>query len=69
MRLKAAQLRDMTDEELIHKKGTIKKELFDLRFQAKVGRIDKPHRISEARKEIARIETILTERKITKGKK
>lgn len=63
MRLKASQLREMTDEELTQKMGAVKKELFDLRHQAKLGRVDKPHRISEARKEIARIETILNERR------
>ncbi len=62
MKLKAAQLREMTDDELQHKKGTIKKELFDLRYQATIGHIEKPHRIRQAKKEIARIETILTER-------
>jgi large subunit ribosomal protein L29 len=62
MKLKASQLRDMTNEELDQKKGAIKKELFELRQQAKMGRIDKPHRISQARKEIARIETILNQR-------
>ena len=66
MKLKASQLREMTDEEIMQKKGTINKELFGLRQQAKMGRIDKPHRINLARKEIARIETILNERK--KGK-
>lgn len=62
MRLKASQLREMTDEELAQKRSALKKELFDLRYQAKMGRVDKPHRMREARKEIARIETILTER-------
>lgn len=63
MRLKPSQLREMTKEELIQKKITLKKELFDLRHQAKMGRVDKPHRIGEARREIARIETILKETK------
>jgi len=63
MRLKASQLRDMTDDELAQKTNALKKELFDLRHQSKMGRIDKPHRIREARKEIARIETVLSERK------
>lgn len=62
MKLKASQLREMTGDELVNKKLSIKKELFELRHQVKIGRLDKPHRMSEARKEIARIETILTER-------
>ena len=66
MKLKAQKLREMTDDELNLKKGTIKKELFDLRYQARIGRIDKPHKMGEARREIARIETILNERKSEK---
>jgi len=63
MKLKAAQLRDMTEEELAQKKGLLKKELFELRQQVKMGRVEKPHRMSQARKDIARIETVLNERK------
>ncbi|MEE8360341.1 MAG: 50S ribosomal protein L29 [Candidatus Omnitrophota bacterium] len=62
MKLKASQLREMTNDELALKKGGIKKELFELRQQAKMGRIEKPHKMSQARREIARIETILTQR-------
>lgn len=63
MKLKASQLREMTDEELIQKRGALKKELYDLRHQAKMGRVEKPHRMSQARREVARIETILNERR------
>ncbi len=62
MRAKASQLRELTDEELLQKKGSLKKELFDARYQMSIGRVEKPHRISQAKKEIARIETILNER-------
>jgi large subunit ribosomal protein L29 len=63
MRLKASQLRDMTSEELGQKKASIKKELYELRYQSRLGRIEKPHRIGEARRELARIETILNEKR------
>jgi len=63
MIVKAAHFREMTDEELLLKKSAIKKELFELRQQAKIGRVDKPHRIRAAKREIARIETVLNERK------
>lgn len=62
MKAKASQFRDMTDDELDQKSNALKKELFELRHQAKIGRVEKPHRMREARREIARIETILTER-------
>jgi large subunit ribosomal protein L29 len=63
MRVKASQLREMTNDELGHKKSAIKKELFELRYQATLGRVDKPHRIGQAKREIARIETVINERK------
>lgn len=63
MKEDASKLRDMTVEELGQKKDTLKKELFELRHQAKMGRVEKPHRMGLARREIARIETILRERK------
>lgn len=63
MRVKAPQLREMTDDELLQKKNSIKQELFNLKHQVRLGRVEKPHRIQEARKEVARIETVLIERK------
>ncbi len=62
MRLKASQLREMTAEELNQKKTAIKKELFELRYQLRLGRVEKPHRMKAAQREIARIETVLNER-------
>jgi len=54
--IKANELRNMTVDEITHKLSALKKELFDLRTEAKAGRIEKPHRINEARKDIARCE-------------
>lgn len=63
MTLKPAQIREMTDDELRQKIESLMKELFDLRTQVKAGRVEKPHRISLARKEMARVLTVLNERK------
>ena len=65
MVLKPGQIREMTDDELRQKIDSLKKELFDLRSQIKSGRVEKPHRVSQAKKELARILTILNERKHT----
>ena len=62
MRVKASQLREMDDDELVSKRNTLKRELFNLRYEVRIGRVEKPHRIAQAKKEIARIETILNER-------
>lgn len=55
------ELRDMTDEELLQKAQQLKQELFNLRFQQATGRIENVMRIKQARRDIARIKTILRE--------
>ena len=62
MSLKPAEIREMTDDELRQKLDDLYKELFNLRTQARSGRIEKPHLINRARKDMARILTILNER-------
>lgn len=60
--IKANELRNMTVDEIKIKLEAIKKELFGLRTEAKAGRIEKPHKIKEARKDIARCETVIREK-------
>jgi large subunit ribosomal protein L29 len=60
--IKANELRNMTADEIRQKIDAFKQELFNLRTEAKAGRIEKPHKINEARKNIARCETILREK-------
>ncbi|MFO7152543.1 MAG: 50S ribosomal protein L29 [Bacillota bacterium] len=60
--MKAKQIRELSDQELIQKLKDLKGELFNLRFQSATGQLDNPKRIREVRKTIARIKTILTER-------
>lgn len=60
--MKANDLRDMTTEELTTKVNEAKAELFNLRFQQATGNLEKPSRMSELRKQVARIKTILRER-------
>ena len=54
---------NMTDAEIEQNLRSLKEELYKLRVEVKSGRIDKPHRIGEAKKNIARCYTILRERK------
>ncbi len=58
---KAADLRNLSKAELEEKLVNLKKELFDLKAVSKSGRIEKPHRINEVKKDIARIFTVLNE--------
>jgi large subunit ribosomal protein L29 len=60
--LKARELRDMTDEELAEKMAETRKELFNLRFQSATGALENSARLRSAKREIARILTVKTER-------
>jgi large subunit ribosomal protein L29 len=60
--LKARQLRDLTNEELEEKMGETRKELFNLRFQSATGALENSARLRSAKREIARILTVKTER-------
>ena len=60
--MKARDLRDMTDEELEEKMGETRKELFNLRFQSATGALENSARLRAAKREIARILTVKTER-------
>jgi len=60
--LKARQLRELSDEELEVRIKDTRKELFNLRFQHATGQLDNPHRLVIARREIARLLTVRTER-------
>ena len=59
--MKTNELRKLTTEELTKKVQENKEELFNLRMQKATGMIEKPSRIHELRKEVARINTILNE--------
>jgi large subunit ribosomal protein L29 len=52
----------MTDEELEEKMGETRKELFNLRFQSATGALENSARLRSAKREIARILTVKTER-------
>ena len=61
----AAELRELNDTELEHRRGEAKEELFNLRFQNATGQLDNVARIPQVRRDVARIETLLREREIT----
>jgi large subunit ribosomal protein L29 len=62
--MKTKELRDLSVAELKAKAQDLKKESFHLRLQQQGGQIEKPSLIKEIRKDVARIETILSERRI-----
>jgi large subunit ribosomal protein L29 len=56
---KIADLRSQTQDQLADTLLTLKKEQFNLRFQAATGQLEKTHRVEQVRKDIARISTLL----------
>jgi large subunit ribosomal protein L29 len=61
---KAAELRELTDDQLVDRVESAKEELFNLRFQLATGQLDNPSTIKKVRHEIARIATVMRERDI-----
>ena len=60
--MKAKEIREMTAEEINAKIADLKEELFNLKFQAALGNLEKPARMNEIKRTIARMKTILTEK-------
>jgi large subunit ribosomal protein L29 len=53
------EVRGMTADQLADALTSLKKEQFNLRFQAATGQIEKTHRVNEIRKDIARVKTVM----------
>ena len=62
--MKNSEIRELTNEEILKKIDEYKEELFNLRFSQATGNIEKPSRIKELRKLVARMKTILREREL-----
>jgi large subunit ribosomal protein L29 len=62
--LRARDLRDLTDDELEHQLAERRQELFNLRFQGATGALENSARLKLAKREIARILTVRTEREM-----
>ena len=66
--MKIKELSNLSEDELIAKEKQIKKDLFDLESQRQMGRVEKPASFRNLRRDIARILTVLSERRITAKK-
>jgi large subunit ribosomal protein L29 len=60
--MKIKEIRELSPEELTNRKRELRMESFNLRLQQQSGQMEKPSRVKDIRKEVARIETILTEK-------
>ena len=63
--MKANDIRVMTKDQVKDEILKLKKEQFNLRFQAATGQVEKTHRAGEVRRDIARIKTVLRSRQAT----
>ena len=61
--MKTSEIRKMTTEEINSKIVELKNELWNLRFSSATGNLEKPHKIREMRHDVARLKTVLNERK------
>lgn len=59
--MKASELKDMTLAELAAKSRDLRQELFNLRLQKATAQLEKPARLRTLRRDIARVETRITE--------
>ena len=65
--MKIKDLRELSDKELESKIIETNKELFNLRMKQSTGTLEKPSKIRELRKDVARMKTILKERELAGG--
>ncbi len=66
--MSSKDIRDKSTADLNKEIDSLKEELFTLRFQKATGQLENPLKIREVRKTIARIKTVITERKLSEEK-
>ena len=66
--MKAKEIRELTNEEIVNNIKELKEELFILRIQLATGQLENTARIKEVRKTIARLKTTVREREIEEAK-
>ena len=61
--MKVTEVRNLSIEELAHKEKELKEELFNLKFQHATGQLENVMRIKATKREIARLKTVLNEKR------
>ncbi|WP_409339209.1 50S ribosomal protein L29 [Lacticaseibacillus paracasei] len=64
--MKAKEITALTTAEMLDKEKQYKEELFNLRFQQATGQLENTARLSQVRKNIARIKTVLRQQPLNK---
>ena len=67
--MKVSEIRNLNDKEILEKVKESKKELLNLRIKNATGSLDKPSKLKEMKKDVARMLTILKERENSTGGK
>ena len=62
--MKIKELRELTVDELGARRYELKQEIVNLRIQAQVGQLENPSRLRTIRREVARIETLISARRL-----
>lgn len=66
--MKIKEIRELSADELETRRRDLKKEIFNLRLQQQSGQLEKPSLIRSLRREIARIETVATQKRSAAAK-
>jgi large subunit ribosomal protein L29 len=67
--MKIQEIQELTPKELLTRKRELKEEIFNLRIQQQSSQLEKPHLIRVARRNIARVETVLSRKAAEASKK
>ncbi|GEP41356.1 50S ribosomal protein L29 [Brevifollis gellanilyticus] len=67
--MKIKELREMSVDELGARKREIRQEMLNFRVQQQIGQLENPSRLRFMRREVARIETLITQRKASAATK
>jgi large subunit ribosomal protein L29 len=62
--MKATEIRELTSEELDVKLAELKKDLFNLRLQLATNQLDNTNKITEVKRDIARVSTVIREKQL-----
>ena len=60
--MKVKEIRELSTEQLETKLTELKRELFNLRFQHAINQLENPHKITDGKRDIARVMTVLREK-------
>lgn len=63
--MKIAEIREFTIKELDARKRELRQEIFNLRIQQQAGQLEKPHMLRSLRRDAARVETVLAQKRST----